>query len=163
MGKNSCQLSPLTLRVQPEEQEEADELARAGSMAPAEFDRIWFLRMPTLPRLSLLEDDTCPGDACVSGADDTASLMNGDSDCDRLLPAVSLLKSLRTNVVGNVAPSPPPAVVITKDQSVSGVAGDMDRRTVEAPAPLAGPEDAGPLPHKKSRWRNKTGGLCSIF
>jgi hypothetical protein len=129
-------------------------------MAPAEFDRIWFLRMRSLPRLSLSDFDDDEDEDDV-GADFCAA-----GELDRLLPplAASLGRSLRPAATASAPssspPSPPPATQRKSPAASAGVSAETE--------PILGAVEIGggnfsEAPQKKSRWRNKAGVLCTIL
>ena len=141
-------------------------MARAGSMAPAEFDRIWFLRMRTLPRLSLTDKDD----------DDHCRHAETVADCDRLLPSaassptISLtatLRLLRTTTTSaealSGAHSAEKAATSGAVDACAKSEGGSDMGATALAALEAAEAAADQLPHKKSRWRTKAGNLCNII
>ena len=150
------------------------ELTDAGSMAPADFDRIWFLRMRKLPfsRLSLSDDDDDDDDLRSNFVAAAA-----DSDCDRLIftasgAATSNLRSMRqaTAMAGVVIPPPVLSPLVHSDQNNSVAVGGGDGEPSQRLESCGGDgasgsavEAASGVPLKKSRWRNKAGGLCTLI
>jgi hypothetical protein len=129
-------------------------------MAPAEFDRIWFLRMRSLPRLSLTDCDD-------EDEDDIGGDFSSAGERDRLLPPLpvtftaSLGRSLRPATTS--PPSPPPA-----SQRKSLAAAPAATGASAESEPMQGSVEIGggnvsEAQQKKSRWRNKAGVLCTIL
>jgi hypothetical protein len=163
----------------PQQLKEEEEEGRAGSMAPAEFDRIWFLRMRTLPQLSpaFSEDRCCHAKHSGGGG--------GENDCERLILPSSATSSytappLSLRLLGLGKSSETSTTVnVVADKTAGGdkkTAVDVDKKTaVDVDVKSYGAESGAaasltnseatdpPLPTKKSRWRNKAGGMCILL
>jgi len=132
-------------------------------MAPAEFDRIWFLRMRSLPRLSLSDCDDDEDEDDV-GADFCAA-----GELDRLLPplAASLGRSLRPAATASAPSSPPLPPPASQRKSLAAApaasASSAESEPIQGAVEIGGGKSSDAAPQKKSRWRNKAGVLCTIL
>jgi hypothetical protein len=132
-------------------------------MAPAEFDRIWFLRMRSLPRLSLSDCDD------EEDEDDTRGVFCAAGERDRLLPPLpaSLGRSLRP-AAATSAPSSPPSAPPPASQRKSLAAApaavvSAETEQIQGSVEIGGGNSTDAAAQKKSRWRNKAGVLCTIL
>ena len=161
-------MAPPLFHFTKEGDKEEEEVSRAGSMAPAEFDRIWFLRMRSLPRLSLLAEEE--EDRCCHPHHHHRHV--GQSDCDKLLPSLpvhslpDLSLGLTRSQKAPDSATPSSGAGENSGGAARAVDGGQKPERPDGEADTdAVAEAVGSTtrPPKKSRWRNKAGGLCNIL